>query len=133
VNRKPVKFLLIAVTFTFLSCAGLVVYVTGVIDYIPRLRASAVSPDGSITVKVYQKRLQSGPLFARMGAVAKVYDRGGHVVYENVIFHDDDWDNTVGQAFNEIAFVGDEIRIGPGFYARSQIYVIRTSDLKIQK
>jgi len=104
-----------------------------VFDFIPRLRASAKSPDGALTVKVYQVRLMPRPFFPRMGAVAKVYDRNEEIVYENIIFHDSDWDDTLGSAFNKISFEGDEIHIGPGFYDSSQVYVIKKSDLRMQK
>ena len=114
-------------------CVGLFVYVTGLHDYIPRLRASAKSPDGMLTVAVYQKRLMPRPFFPRMGATAKIYDRNGNLIYERIIFNDDDWDDTVGNAFKEISFVDDEIRIGPGFYAPEQIYVIKKSELNAQE
>jgi hypothetical protein len=79
---------------------------------------------------IYQKRLEPRTLFPRTGAIARVYDGRGNLLHENIIFHDDDWDDTVGDAFKRISFEGDEIRIGPGFYDVSQGYVIRKSDLK---
>lgn len=128
---KKRLFLIVALTLAF--GVGLIVYATGLLDYIPRLRASAQSPDGELTVQVYQQRLAPGPVFARMGAVAKVYDRGGTLVYEEVIFHDDDWDDTVGSAYKRITFEGDEILIGPGFYDSRRAFVIRKADLRKHK
>jgi len=68
-----------------------------------------------------------------MGAVAKVYDRNGEIIYENIFFRDSDWDDTLGSAFNKISFEGDEIRIGPGFYDSSKVYVIKKSELRMHK
>lgn len=124
---KIIFFLFVLAGFT-----GLIIYAMGLLDYIPQLRASAVSPDGALTVKVYERRLSPRPLFARMGASAKVYDNRGNLVYDNLIYHDDDWDDTVGQAFNQISFEGDEIHIGPGVYDRNKDWIIKRSDLKTQ-
>jgi hypothetical protein len=132
-NLRSKKLWLLILAIFPVCCAGLFIYVTGLLDYIPRLRASAKSPDGELSVMVYQKRLMPRPFFPRMGAIAKVYDRKGNLVYEKIIFHDDDWDDTLGGAFKNISFDGDEIRIGPGFYDSSQVYVIRRSDLKMQR
>jgi hypothetical protein len=129
-NLKSKKRRFLILSIILVALAGLFHYVTGVFDYIPRLRASAKSPDGVLTVKVYQKRLMPRPFFPRMGAVAKVYDGNGDVVYENIIFRDSDWEDTLGSTFNQISFEGEEIRIGPGFYDSTQVYVIRKSDLK---
>jgi hypothetical protein len=85
-----------------------------------------------MTVTVYQQRLMPRPFFPRMGAIVKVYDRRGKTIYENTIFHDDDWDDTLGDAFNKIDFEGDEIRITPGSYDRNKAYVIRRSDLTLR-
>jgi len=89
-NPQSKKRQLIIIALTLICCVGLIVYMTGLLDYIPRLRASATSPDGELTVMVYRKRLMPRPVFPRMGAIAKVYDRSGNLVYENIIFHDDD-------------------------------------------
>jgi hypothetical protein len=132
-NLKAQKSRLLIVLLVLVSFVGLFHYVTGVFDYIPRLRASASSHDGELTVKVYQKRLMPRPFFPRMGAVAKVYDRHGEIVYENIFFRDSDWDDTLGGAFNKISFEGDEIHIGPGFYDSRYVYVIKKSDLKMGK
>ncbi len=118
--------------FVLAGFIGLIIYTLGLLDYIPRLRASAISPDGRLTVKVYKKRLSSRPFFPRMGASAEVYDSRGNLVYDNLIYHDDDWDDTVGQAFNQISFEGDEIHIGPGVYDPKKGWVIKRSDLKTQ-
>ena len=114
-----------------ISCIGTMIYITGAIDFIPKLRVLAQSPDGEFTVKVYQKRLSPRPFFARMGAVAKVYDKRGNLVYENLIFSDDDWDDSVGNSFNQISFDNGEIQISPGAWEKT--YVIKKSDFKIQE
>lgn len=114
----------------FVVLVGALQLGTGVFDFIPRLRAQATSPDGALTVKIYQKRLMPGPLFPRMGAVAKVFDSSGHLVHEDLFFRDSDFDNTLHDAFKQIVFEGEEIVIGPGFYDRSQRYIIRRSDWK---
>ena len=129
-NLKSKKRRFLTLSIILVVCAGLFHYVTGVFDYIPHLRASAKSPDGALTVKVYQKRLMPRPFFPRMGAIAKVYDGDGNLVYEKLFFRDSDWDDTLGYAFKEISFEGEEIRISPGFYDPSQAYVIRKSELK---
>jgi hypothetical protein len=129
-NLKFVKRRLLIPSIILAGCVGLFHYVTGVFDYIPRLRGSAKSPDGTLTVKVYQKRLMPRPFFPRMGALAEVYDGDGNLVYQNIIFRDSDWDDTLGEAFKQISFEGEEIRISPGFYDPSQAYVIRKSELK---
>jgi hypothetical protein len=132
-NVRYKKQILLIVALALVCGVGLIVYVTGLLDYIPRLRASAQSPDGELTVRVYQQRLAPGPVFARMGAVAKIYDRGGNLVYEDIIFHDDDWDDTVGDAYKRITFEGNEILIGPGFYDSRRAYIIRKADLRVPK
>jgi hypothetical protein len=108
---------------------GAIHFVTGVFDYIPRLRAQATSPDGALTVRVYQKRLMPKPFFPRMGAVAKVYDRNGNLVYENIFFRDSDFDDTLASAFKQISFDDDEIVIGPGFYDARLVYIIQRSTM----
>src|SRR5262245_44439475 len=83
-KSKKSRFLILLLILV--CCSWLFHYITGVFDYIPRLRASAKSPDGALTVKVYQKRLMPRPFFPRMGAVARVYDRHGKIIYENIFF-----------------------------------------------
>lgn len=124
------KAFLLVISSVVFGAIGLAVYLRGAIDFIPRLRASANSPDGRWTVRVYQQRLVAGPLFPRMGAVARVYDRNEGLVFENIIFDDDDWDDELGGSFNTILFEGEEIRIGPGVYDPKQFFVIKTDDLK---
>jgi len=124
---KKTRFLIVA--SIFVGCVMLLHIVTGVFDYIPRLRAQAKSPDGSLTVKVYQKRLMPRPFFPRMGAVAKIFDANGNLIREDIFFRDSDFDDTLDDAFKQISFEGDEIVIGPGFYDRRLVYIIRRSDL----
>lgn len=118
------------ISIVWLIFAGVMGYAMGLQDFIPRLRASAVSPDGAFTVKVYEKRLFPRPIFARIGASAQVYDSGGNLVYEKLIYGDDDFDDTVGNSFNQISFEGDEIRIGPGVYDPKNFHLITMSELK---
>lgn len=130
---KTKNFTLLKVALIFLCCLGLLVYITGMIDYIPQLRVSAQSPDGELIVSVYQQRLFPRPFFPRMGAFARITDRNGNLLYEEVIYHDDDWDDSVGSAFNKIAFEVNKIHISPGVYDPNKIFVIDRSDLALKK
>ncbi len=123
-NTIKITAILMAAIFCFL----LIKYM-GLMDFIPQLRASAESPDGNFKVYVYQKRLFPRPIFPRMGATAKVYDKDGNLIFNEIIYHDDDWDDTVGEAYNKISFQGDEIHISPGVYAPKKSYVIKNSTL----
>jgi hypothetical protein len=126
-NSRKSRILIFALVIVVL--VGAVHLITGVFDYIPRLRAQAISPDGTLTVKVYQKRLMPRPFFPRMGAVAKVYDRNGNLVYQNIFFRDSDFDDTLADAFKQISFQTDEIVIGPGFYDSRLVYIIQRSTM----
>lgn len=131
-KRKSSKIWLVIPAIILVVCAGLI-HFTGLLDFIPSLRVSAKSPDGELTVMVYQQRLSPRPFFPRMGAIAKVYDRNENLVYENIIYHDDDWDDTVGTAFNQIDFQEGEIHIRPGAYDKNKAYIIKKADLKMKK
>jgi hypothetical protein len=122
------KYWLIGVCFG-LAVISLFVYITGALDLIPRLHASANSPDGDLSIQVYRKRLALGPLFPRMGAIAKIYDKNGRLVYEETIYRDDDWDDTVGHSYSQISFMGDEIHIGPNPYRKDSPYILKKSEL----
>jgi hypothetical protein len=63
-----------------------------------------------------------------MGALAKILDAKGNLIHEDTFFRDSDWDDTLDGAFTQIVFEGDEIFIGPGFYDRRLVYIIRRSD-----
>lgn len=132
-NWKFKNFTFLKVSLILICCLSLLIYVTGMIDYIPQLRASAQSPDGKLIVSIYQQRLFPRPFFPRMGAFARVTDRNGNLLYEKVIYHDDDWDDTVGNAFNKITFEANEIRISPGVYEPNKPFVINESDLALKK
>ena len=127
-GRNLQKYWLI-ISLILVCVVGFFVYITGALDYIPRLRASAQSPDGALTVRVYQKRLALRPFFPRMGAIAKVFDQNEKLVYEKTIFSDDDWGNTLGDAYTQIVFVGEEIRISPKPYDRAVPFTIKKADL----
>ena len=129
-NWKLQKLLPFTLLLFWVTCIGVLIYITGLVDYIPRLRVSAKSPDGQLIVRVYQQRLSPRPFFPQMGAVAKIYDKNEHLLYEKIIYHDDDWDDTVGLAYKEVSFNGEEILIEPRAYEPSNAYVIRKSDFK---
>lgn len=65
-----------------------------------------------------------------MGAVAKVFDKDQKLVFEKVIYHDDDFDDTVGTSFNTVSFVGDEALIGPDPYIQGKNFVINLAELR---
>ncbi|MEQ1643317.1 MAG: hypothetical protein ABL959_07755 [Pyrinomonadaceae bacterium] len=132
-NWKVKKFTLLAASLLLACLLGLLIYLTGLIDYIPQLRASAQSPDGELSVSVYQKRMTPRPFFARMGAYVQIIDQKGALVYKKEIYHDDDFDDTVGVAFKDIVFEGDEIRIGPGVYIPNKYFIIKRSELGLKK
>ncbi|MBI3650007.1 MAG: hypothetical protein HY231_03035 [Acidobacteria bacterium] len=125
-NRITGKTRLVIFYFCLIGAVVSLVVVTGLLDYIPRLRASAISPNGDLTVMVFQKRLSPRPFFPRMGAIAKIYDRNGKLLYAKTIFYDSDFDDTLGDAFNTITFEKKEIHISPGFYDSDQPCVIQT-------
>lgn len=110
-------------------CFSFLVYVTGAIDYVPRLRVTAQSPSGEFTVKVYQQRLSPRPFFPRMGAIAKVYDRNDNLIFEKTIQADVDWDDTLGDCLTQILFIEEEIQIGPGCYVRDKFVIIKLNEL----
>lgn len=132
-NWKTRKYTFVFASLVLACFLGVLVYVTGLVDFIPQLRASAKSPDGELTVSVYQKRITPRPLFARMGAYVEVVDQKGALVFEKEIYHDDDFDDTVGGAFKEISFEGDEIRIGPGAYDQNKLFTIMRSELNLKE
>lgn len=98
----------------------------GPLDYRPRLVSSAVSPDGTLSVKVYRQRNPSYSLYVGAEMVAKVYDNQGRVVYEKVIGSDGAW-SELDSAFEEIGFEGEDIRISQ-LWGRS--HVIHKAELK---
>ena len=101
-------------------------YFCGPIDHIPRLHASAQSPDGVITVKVFRQTVS----FTRpeYDVIAKVFDQHGNLVYERKIYQESMWSELDNQ-YRNITFQGDEIRIGPKFSA-DEYFVIKRSELK---
>lgn len=125
--------IVLAVAALSTVCFGSLVYVTGAIDYVPRLRVMAQSPNGEFTVKVYQQRLSPRPFFPRMGAIAKVYDKNDNLIFEKTIQADDDWDDTLGDCLTQILFVEEEIRIGPGCYVRDKFVIIKLNELNYLK
>ncbi len=112
---------------------ALIVYVTGALDYIPKVRATATSPDGELVVTIYERRIMPRPIFPRMGAYVRVEDREGKRLFQEWVYQDDDWDDTVGYSYNKINFDGDEIHIGPDPYNPRKKFVIRRSELPANK
>ena len=86
----------------------------GPLDYHPRLHASAVSPDGALTVKVFRQRNPSYSFFVGAELYAKVYDRDGKLLYERLIGADGAWDE-LNYSYREIDFDGNCIRIRQGW------------------
>src|SRR5689334_7571679 len=104
-NRAPLVAFLIL-------CVGGFTYLFGPVDPIPRLHASAESPDGAITVKVYRKRISLRP--SKVAVLASVYDRRGELLFEKEVFADGSWYDAESM-FRRINFGGGEIRIGPQY------------------
>lgn len=104
-----------------------VVRTFGPFDSLPRLRASARSPDGKFTVKVFREMVQHYPSL-RVGLFVRVYDDKEHLIYERKIFEDGWWDEDFGEMYKNIVFEGEEIRIGPKFDT-TDYFVIRKSEL----
>lgn len=104
-----------------------VVKTFGPFDSLPRLRASARSPDGKLTVKVFRQMLQHFPSL-RVGLFVRVYNDQEKLIYERKIFEDGWWDEDFGEMYKNIVFDGEEIRIGPKFDA-ADYFVIRKSEL----
>jgi hypothetical protein len=97
----------------------------GPLDYRPRLVSSATSPDGSLTVEVFRQRDPSYSLYVGAVMHARVYDGQNRLVYEKLIGSDGAW-NELDDAFEEIVFEGDHIRISQ-LWGRS--HVIKQSEL----
>jgi hypothetical protein len=124
VNNRRVFFILIPVVITVVWAFT---YVVGPLDSVPRLRASAKSPDGLITTRVYKQRLALYPIL-RVGILVRISDNQEVVLYERVIFEDSWWNEDIGEMYKYIAYEGDEIRIGPK-YSPKEYFVIKRSEL----
>ena len=103
-------------------------YFIGPLDSIPRLRATAQSPDGSLLVNVYKQRLALYPK-PRVGILVRIYENGEKLVYEKIIFEDGLWDHDIGEMYQNIYFNDSEILIGPK-YSPEENFVIKRADLK---
>jgi hypothetical protein len=117
---------LVAVAVLLMLYLG-ITYFYGPFDSIPRLHASAQSPDGAFTVKVYRKRV-SHPPAPRIDVIAKVFDQQSNLIYEKKIYDEGSW-SELDNLFRNITFENDEIRIGPKF-SPDEYVVIRKLDLK---
>jgi hypothetical protein len=111
----------------FILCLAGFTYFFGPLDSLPRLHASAQSPDGALTVKVYRQRI-SLPPSSEIDLIARVYDRRGNLIYEKEIFEESMW-SELDTLFKNIIFDGETIRIGPSFDP-AWYYVIEPKDLK---
>ena len=101
-------------------------YFCGPLDDVPRLHASAQSPDGAFTVKVYRQRVSLGP--PEIDVIAKVFDPSGKLIYEKRIYQEGMW-SELEHLFRNITFEGEEIRIGPR-WSPNEYVVIKRADLK---
>jgi hypothetical protein len=99
---------------------------SGPLDYRPRLEASAKSPDGSLTVKVFRQRNPSYSIFAGAEMYVKVYGEDGSLMHERLIGKDGAWDE-LNHAYKKIDFEGDVIRISH-WWGRD--HVISKADIK---
>lgn len=118
---------LAALAVLFILCLTGFTYFFGPLDSLPRLHASAQSPDGEFTVKVYRRRV-SLPPSPEIDLVARVYDARGNLIFEKEIFGESMW-SELDTLFRNILFDEDTIRIGPSFDP-AWYYVIERKDLK---
>lgn len=102
-------------------------YIFGPLDSIPRLHASAQSPDGTLAVKVYRRRT-SLPPSSEIDLIAKVYDKQGNLIFEKTIFEEGMW-RELDNLFRNIVFDNNRVRIGPSFDP-DWYYIIERRDLK---
>ena len=123
-----VRTSLVLVTVIIIASVALLTYVDGPIDRIPRIWASATSPDGTFTVKVYKKRLALLPT-NRVGILVRIWNKQGQLVYDRIIFQDNWWYYDIGDMYKNIVFDRDEIRVGPKF-TPDDYFVIKKSELK---
>jgi len=85
-------------------------YDGGPLGYRPQLEASAVSPDGTFSVKVFRQRSPSHSWYLGAEMHVRVYDDRERVVYEKMIGIDGAW-SELDDAFQDIKFEGDTICI----------------------
>ena len=124
---KTIHPYLAALAVLFIPCLAGFTYFFGPLDSLPRLHASAQRPDGALTVRVYRQRVSLAPS-SQIDVIAKVYDRRGNLVFEQKIFQEGMW-SELDTLCRNIIFVGDGIRIGPGFDPDWH-YVIGKADLR---
>jgi len=120
-------YLAAAILFLILGVWGFF-YFFGPLDSVPRMHASAISPDGSLKVEVYRKRVSLLPN-SQIDMIAKVKDGKGNLLYEKVVLQEGMWSETENLYLN-IVFAGDEIQLRPG-WGDDDFYSIRRSDLKV--
>lgn len=124
---KTIHPYLAALAVLFILCLAGFTYFFGPLDSLPRLHASAQSPDGTLTVKVYRQRVSLPPT-SDIHLIAKVYDRQSNLVSEKKIFQEAMW-SELDMLFRNIRFDGETISISPGFDAAGS-YVIDKKNLK---
>lgn len=81
----------------------------GPLGYRPQLEASAMSPDGKLSVKVFRQRNPSYSWHLGAEMHLKVYDRQDRILFEKMIGRDGMW-SELDDAFHDIRFDGDSIR-----------------------
>ena len=116
-RRAPLALFLII-------CVGGFTHLFGPIDPIPRLHASAESPDREVTVKVYRKRVFHWP--PAFAVIARVYYKRGELLFEKELYADGWWYDAE-YMYRRVTFDGGEIRIGPKF-SPNEYAVIREAE-----
>ena len=81
----------------------------GPLDSRPRLEASAESPGGELSVRVYRQRNPSYSLYVGAELFVKVYGRDGGLLSEKLIGSDGAWDEL--DARYQITFDGGQIKV----------------------
>ena len=115
---------LVILTAAIISGLAILTYVDGPIDHIPRIRVSATSPDGALSVNVYKKRLS----ISRVGILVRISNQRKQLIYDRIIHVDGWWHWDFEGMYSKISFEGEEIRIGPR-YSPDEYFVITRQEL----
>src|SRR5712664_891634 len=119
-NLKNINRSLARLVLPLILVVGGFTYFCGPLDHVPRLHASAQSPDGAFMVKVYRRNISLSP--PEIDVVAKVFDQRGNLIYQKKIYQEGMW-SELDNLFKSITFEGDEIRIGPKFGANEYVVI----------
>ncbi len=127
---KRTKIVLVVVASVAITFAALIAYIFWPLDTRAHLYKSATSPDGAWTVNLYRGK-RSHDLLAPVYISVQVTDRGGQLAYSDDVYIVDAY-RQAPEYCSYIAFVGNEIQLGPGrMYADGPgVRVIKTADLK---